>query len=138
MTLWGQSAGAISVGYYDFAHAEDPIVTGMIMDSGNELLDITSSDVSHSNFTFVASKVGCGGQKPENELECMRKVPADVLEKFLQKDDDEGATAPSLTFAPVKDEVYVYHNYTERARAGKFAKIVSPHCIHTAPVVTCS
>jgi acetylcholinesterase len=34
ITLWGHSAGAVSVDSYGFSYAHDPIVSGMILSSG--------------------------------------------------------------------------------------------------------
>ncbi|KAF4309207.1 putative chlorogenic acid esterase precursor protein [Botryosphaeria dothidea] len=119
MAIWGQSAGAVAVDYYNFAQVEDPIVKGLIMDSGTAHLDqLTSWDLPHSNFTFVASSLGCGNQtSAAAELACMRDVPADKIEKFVAEYEDSGK-APSITFSPIVDNKWVFGNYTERARNG--------------------
>ena len=59
ITLWGQSAGAISVDNYNCAYPEDPIVNGLIMNSGSSLLPLISGDAEQTNFTFVAQHFGC-------------------------------------------------------------------------------
>ncbi|KAH8646761.1 acetylcholinesterase [Xylariales sp. PMI_506] len=115
--LWGQSAGGISVAYYSYLHYEDPIVNSFIMDSGNELLDITSPDSAHSNFTFFAEQFGCGDLSPADELACMRTVDADEIEDFLHAYNDAGTT-PTVTFAPVVDDITVFSDYYSRALAG--------------------
>ncbi|ORY60870.1 Alpha/Beta hydrolase protein [Pseudomassariella vexata] len=120
--LWGQSAGAISVGYYSFSYPEDPIVNTMIMDSGNEFLDIQTYDAAHSNFTFLASNFGCGDLQPAEELECMRKVDAFALEDFIHTYDD-AATVPEIRFTPTIDDKTVFANFTERTLAGSIAKV---------------
>lgn len=119
MTLWGHSAGSVAVDYYNFAFPTTPLVSGLIMDSGTAHLDqLVSPDTTHSNFTFVASKVGCGNQtSADAELECMRKVPASVIEDFVHEYEDSGVT-PSITFAPVVDEKIVFGDYSERAALG--------------------
>ncbi|KAK0654216.1 Acetylcholinesterase [Lasiodiplodia hormozganensis] len=117
MVIWGQSAGAVAVDYYNFAHAEDPIVKGLIMDSGTAHLDqLTSWDLAHTNFTFVAQNLGCGNQSSSAaELACMRQVPDWKIEKFVAEYEDSGAS-PSITFAPRVDNVWVFGNYTERIK----------------------
>ncbi|KKY21055.1 putative para-nitrobenzyl esterase [Diplodia seriata] len=117
MVIWGQSAGAVAVDYYNFAHAADPIVKGLIMDSGTAHLDqLTSWDLGHTNFTFVAQGVGCGNTTSDaEELSCMRSVPAWKIEKFVAAYEDSGAS-PSITFAPRVDNAWVFGNYTERIR----------------------
>ena len=37
ITIFGQSAGGASVDYYSFAYTKDPIVNGLIEESGNVL-----------------------------------------------------------------------------------------------------
>ncbi|KAK8076502.1 carboxylesterase [Apiospora phragmitis] len=125
--LWGQSAGAISVGTYGYAYPEDPIVNTLLMDSGSEfypapVLYATTSDVTHSNFTFVASKFGCGGLNPAAELACMRKADAFAIENFLEVYQDS-FTQPLIAFAPTVDGKTFFADYNARALAGKIAKI---------------
>ncbi|KAK5015305.1 hypothetical protein LTR60_002937 [Cryomyces antarcticus] len=123
MVLWGQSAGAMSVDFYNFAYPTNPIVTGLIMDSGTAMLPIRSVDTTHSNFSFVAANVGCGSQaNAAAELACMRKVPADTLENFVARYQDSAAKPP-IRFVPVVDGKTVFANYTERALKGLQANI---------------
>ncbi|KAI7482988.1 acetylcholinesterase [Hortaea werneckii] len=124
MVIWGQSAGSISVDYYNYAHYEDPLVTGLIMDSGTAYSDITSDDVSQSNFTFVAENVGCDGLGSDSarQLACMRKVSADKIEGFVAKYQESG-DIPAIGFNPIPDNKIVFENYTERAVAGKQAQV---------------
>jgi carboxylesterase type B len=127
ITLWGQSAGAMSVDYYNFAYPKDPIVSSLIMDSGTALLDSSTSgtgDPTHSNFTFVAGHLGCGNLSPQAELACMRKVSVADIESFIEVYQDNG-THPSITFSPVIDNRTRFANYTARALAKEFAQVVS-------------
>ena len=59
ITVWGQSAGAISVDYLNIAFPENPIATSFFAQSGLVFLDITSPDEAQTNFTFLANKLGC-------------------------------------------------------------------------------
>ena len=124
ITLWGQSAGALSVDYYNFAYPKDPIVSGLILDSGTALYPSVTVDPTHSNFTYVASQVGCGGLAPKAELACMRKVDYTAISKVLQDYEDEGTT-PILNFNPITDGVTKFSNYTARYFDGMFSKLVS-------------
>lgn len=134
MVLWGNSAGAISADYYNFAHAADPLVTGFILDSGTALSPTPTGDTAFSNFSFVAAHVGCGGLGPAGpddveaaaaELRCMRGVPAQTIEDFVQEYRDSLAE-PTILFHPSYDEVLVFSNYTARAEAGLQANLVRP------------
>lgn len=125
IVLWGQSAGAMSVAYYNYAWVEDPIVKGLIHDSGTEFTGnyLGISAPEYSNFSFVAQNVGCGDLGPEEELACMRNVSAADIEDFVHAYSDAG-TLPSITFAPKVDGTLVYENYTEQALSGAISKIV--------------
>ncbi|KAK2762608.1 hypothetical protein FQN54_000781 [Arachnomyces sp. PD_36] len=71
MTLFGQSAGAISAAIHSFWNADDPIVQAMILQSGQP----ESSDVNRpAEFSRVAENAGCADEDKEAELECMRTV----------------------------------------------------------------
>ncbi|KAK4893513.1 hypothetical protein LTR27_008196 [Elasticomyces elasticus] len=119
--FWGQSAGGASVSLYPYAYPKDPMVKGIAADSGSPGI-AGSSDTAQSNFTFVASLVGCTGQ-PEVVLDCMRhNVTAAALENVLSL-YQISARSPKITFGPTPDEVIVFANYTDRAAKGLVAKI---------------
>ncbi|KAK1624293.1 Alpha/Beta hydrolase protein [Colletotrichum phormii] len=124
MTIWGHSAGSIAVDYYSFAYAEDPIVRGLIMDSGTAHLDqLMNHDETHSNFTCVAQQLGCGNSTTaEAELVCMRKIPAEKLENFVATYKDSEVT-PTIGFSPQVDNKIVFANYTEKAALGELSDL---------------
>lgn len=134
MVLWGQSAGSISVDFYNFVYPDDPIVGGFIMDSGTAESGIASADTPHSNFTFVAENVGCSGLggDPAQELVCMRGVDASKIADFLASYAESGSS-PSLDFNPIPDEKTVFSNYTERALQSLQAEIVGLPSIPNSP-----
>lgn len=128
MVIWGQSAGAASVDYYNYAYADDPIVSGLIMDSGVAFLPLVG-DTTGSNFSFVASQIGCSSYgHHERQLACMRRLPAAKIQNFVAE-YSANSSLPGLSFAPIPDEKAVFANYTKRALAGKLAKIVRTHRI---------
>jgi acetylcholinesterase len=121
ITLWGQSAGAVSVDFYNFAYPEDPIVSALIMDSGSTFLTLGEDDTQHTNFTFVASHFGCGNLTSQAELDCFRNVSSTDIITYLKTRDDDGTT-PGLSFNPIVDGRTKFANFTERALAGNFTK----------------
>jgi acetylcholinesterase len=129
ITLWGQSAGAISVDNYNFAYPDDPIVNGLIMNSGSSLLPLTSGDTQQTNFTFVAQHLGCNSTDAETEIDCVRGIDSVDIERFLKAYSDNGTT-PALSFVPVVDNRTEFANYTARALAGNFTR--KPAIIGTA------
>jgi carboxylesterase type B len=123
----GQSAGSTSVDYQNFAFPSNPIAAGFLMSSGTALLpNIATSDRLHSNFTFVASHLGCGGLNASEEVSCMRKVSVADIENFVGQYQDNSSlfdiSQPPIRFTPVPDEVLVFSNYTERYAKGAFSE----------------
>jgi hypothetical protein len=95
------------------------------MSSGTALLpNIASSDRLHSNFTFVASHLGCGGLNASEEVSCMRKVSVADIENFVGQYQDNSSlinnSQPPIRFTPVPDEILVFSNYTDRYAKGGF------------------
>ncbi|TEA13119.1 putative secreted lipase [Colletotrichum sidae] len=113
IVLWGQSAGAAAVSYYQYAYYDDPIAIGFIKNSGSSFIPIGSSDTAHSSFTSLGSAFGC--EKTE-ELDCLRGVPFRDIQKYLNQ-------AGNLTFNVVVDERTKFSDYAEeRTLDGKVAK----------------
>ncbi|KAJ9165280.1 Carboxylic ester hydrolase [Coniochaeta hoffmannii] len=121
---WGQSSGAVAIAYYQYQYADDPVVNSIILDSGNEFIDILTYDSGHANFTFIASRFGCGGLSPAEELSCMRGVDAGEMEQFMH-DYYVNGSVPYVTFSPVVDNVTVFGDYATRAsgEGGKIARL---------------
>ncbi|KAI8941599.1 hypothetical protein NX059_002814 [Plenodomus lindquistii] len=122
ITLWGQSAGAISTDNYNFAYPDDPIIAGLIMDSGTSQLILASPDVEHTNFTFVAHHFGCNSSAPAAEVECLRSVDGLVITRFLKEYSNNG-TFPTMVFFPVVDNRTQLANYSGLAAAGNFSGV---------------
>ncbi|KAH7198538.1 Alpha/Beta hydrolase protein [Fusarium flagelliforme] len=101
--LWGQSAGAMSVAFYQYAYPKTPIAAGYIENSGSAFLGLRNRDDTNSNFTSLARSFGCR----RDYVECLRRVPW----KDVQRHVDEAKT---MSFVPVVDERTVFSNYTER------------------------
>ncbi|WAO96357.1 Carboxylic ester hydrolase [Fusarium falciforme] len=117
ITFWGESAGAYSVDSYLFAWPRDPIIKGVIADSGNAVAieSVLSDSNNHSTFSVAASRLGCGGLSPQEELECMRRVPESKIKAYLQADIGAGGAADDgLMFGTIADNVTIFANYTER------------------------
>lgn len=92
------------------------------MNSGTAFIE-DGSGPKYSNFSYVASQVGCGDSKDaKNELACMKKVDAAVIEKVIE---NSTVTGPPLAFGPSGDDVIVPTNMTKWLVEGKVTKIVS-------------
>jgi carboxylesterase type B len=130
ITLWGQSSGAEAVDIYNYAWHEDPIVHGLIMNSGTSFIeDVYGSGPRYSNFSFVASQVGCGNSSSaQEELACMKKVDAATLNNFAGNYYNEGRE-PALAFGAAADEKVLFSNSTDRALRRKLTNVVSGNLI---------
>lgn len=124
ITIWGQSSGAEAVDMYNYAWYDDPIVNGLIMDSGTSFIE-SGAGPRYSNFSWVASQVGCGNTtSPQEELACMKAVDAVEIENILA-DELNGGSLQGLAFGTSADEKVVFSNYTDRALQGKLTRVVS-------------
>ncbi|KXT00514.1 hypothetical protein AC578_4073 [Pseudocercospora eumusae] len=123
MILFGQSAGAGSVDHYNYAYPEDPIVKGLIMESGTALLPIRG-DSTGVNFTFVATQLGYMGSSSDSAavLSYMRSLDASKIELFIANYSDS-RSSPGLSFSPIPDGKSVFANYTSRALSGQQSKV---------------
>jgi carboxylesterase type B len=115
LVLWGQSAGGFSVAYYALAWPDDPIVAGLIADSG--AATDKSFDTTFASFSSLAEQVGCGGLAAEDELACVQQVDAETLEHVVSTDS-------TLIFTPQADNVTVFASVEERIQQGRIAEVV--------------
>ncbi|KAI0129093.1 Alpha/Beta hydrolase protein [Xylariales sp. AK1849] len=124
IVLWGQSAGAVAVDLINFAYWDNPLVSGLFLQSGDAMRQFSQGDDAlQTNFTYVARSLGCDfPTDPDAELECMQRVPANQIMNFIGQYSDNN-TDPGLYFRPVVDERIVFSNYTQRAKAGFISKI---------------
>lgn len=123
ITLWGQSAGAVAADIIGFANWDDPLASGLFLQSGNAIRQFArGNDALQTNFTFVAKSLGCDFLDADAELECMQHVPANLITNFVGQYGDND-TEPGLFFRPTVDEKTVFANYTARAKSGFIPKI---------------
>ncbi|KAF4333754.1 chlorogenic acid esterase precursor [Fusarium beomiforme] len=115
ITLWGQSVGGASVGYYQYAYPEDPIAHAYIQDSGGVFIPINNVDASHSNFTSIAKAFKCD---KGNQVDCLRKIPFSDIQKKVEK-------TPAVSFVPMVDERTRFSDYTKRILSPNIPKMPS-------------
>jgi carboxylesterase type B len=121
MVLWGQSAGANAVVTYSYANPDDPIVSGLIADSGSAAAP-GSVSTNTTSFSVMAASLGCGNLTATAELSCMQKVDALAIQKYVQ--GDSGGLIGNTLGGMVADNITVFANNTERLLQGRIAKVV--------------
>lgn len=118
ITLFGQSAGAISADYYAYAYVSDPIAAGIILESGTATsLGLPyPADVAAAAWYRVTAAVGCGDQSANSTvlMACMRKVDVDSI---LRAVSNTGTAALLSAFGPTVDNKLVFSNYSSRIPA---------------------
>lgn len=115
MILWGQSAGGNAANSYGYANPEDPIVTGIVAQSG------TAAQLNTLNttaFSVLAEQLGCGDLSAEDELTCMQDADNNELHDIIRN----GEGVPR--FSPAADNVTVFANNTARYETDQVAKVV--------------
>jgi cholinesterase len=115
ITLYGQSAGSMSVDDYSFAWTSDPIVNGFILSSGTALMSRgeVRRDQS-SNWYALSQKLGCGGKEAAaNSVKCVQGKP--------WKDVYNAAGM----FGPSNDNKTLFADVYDRAKKGQFIKKAS-------------
>lgn len=126
MTIFGQSAGAVSVDYWAYAYGEDPIVSGLISESGNALsFPLNTENATVSNWYNVTETLGCGSTDP---LPCMLTKNWTDIKAAAAKAPSASSGNPLRSvpaFYPSPDNETVFSNYTTLTDAGAFAKLVS-------------
>lgn len=113
ITLFGQSAGGASTDYYAYAFASDPIVAGVIEQSGTAFafgLPYAAATSAASWYTVTAG-VGCGNALTDSDvlLSCMR---ATDYNSILRAIPNTGFSTIFSAFGPTVDDKLVFANYT--------------------------
>lgn len=116
--LWGQSADAMSIGYYAYSYTSDPIVAGFIQESGTtSAIPVLNASGSATIWYNVTTHVGCGNASsdPSAVLSCMRNVNYTNILNALD----------GQNFYPTIDGRLVFNSsaYTSLSRAGKYIQV---------------
>lgn len=112
----------MAVDKYAYAYPEDPIVKGFIAQSGTASGG-SSNDATYSNFTYVASQIGCSSPNKDEEFTCMQKANASAIIEVYNKYNASANGGRSLSFNPSPDNITSFSNYTDRQLRGRFARV---------------
>ena len=115
VTIWGESAGAYSVGDHINAYDGDNegLFRAAIMESGSAIgPPLNGTDWYQAMYNKLAASVGCADAK--NTLECLRQVPYEVIAPYGYV---------GLEWFHVIDGSFIPRFGQQSLMSGKFAKI---------------
>ncbi|TFK60177.1 carotenoid ester lipase precursor [Pluteus cervinus] len=123
VTIWGESAGAISVGLHMVANNgnSEGLFRGGFMESGSPIPvgDITNGQRYYDD---IVSQTGCGGTA--DTLECLRTVPYSTLKAVVNKSPGIFSyQSLNLAWMPRVDGVFLAENPQVLVQQGKVANI---------------
>ena len=129
VTIFGQSSGGVAADWWTFAYKDDPLVNGIISESGNAFsFPLNSRELQTRNWFNISRALGCG--EGGDTLACVRgKDWRDVLAAAARLPAAPGGNPIRSTpaFYPTVDNETVFSGYASLLEQGKFAKIVSIH-----------
>ena len=117
ITLFGQSAGAASIDFYSYAWTADPIVAGLISESGVATSFVNPTPLNNTAiFYSLASNLNCGTNSTlvPTTIACMQ---GKTMQQILT-----GMASLGLQFQPTIDSKTVFSDYDALTKAGKFIK----------------
>jgi carboxylesterase type B len=119
ITIFGESAGGASVDYYSYAYTKDPIVSGIIAESGAVSSFSSPAPPNNSEVWYKASAaLGCPTSAAAASVACMRTKSMDEILKATKVANPLQAVLGF--FGPSVDGKTVFGDYKERAAAGNF------------------
>jgi cholinesterase len=132
ITVFGQSAGGASVDFLAYAYPKDPIINGIIPQSGTAGNSVRTAspdgpnNPAVQNWSQLSQQLGCGAATHDDvtkTLSCMRSKPASaVLSATAPKTTGDATRAWGVKLDP---KTGVFGDMPTRGARGGFAKIVS-------------
>ncbi|KAJ5886953.1 uncharacterized protein N7473_009627 [Penicillium subrubescens] len=120
VTIWGESAGGMSVGYQLTAYGgrDDKLFRAGIMESGGSISASTGNFTTYqSSYDTLAASVNCSNAV--DSLQCLREVPFETLNSVLNGTDGSSA----YDFSPVVDGDFLRTYGSVQLNNHEFVKI---------------
>ena len=134
MVLGGQSAGGMGTSMYAYTYPDDPIVRGLLIESGEAMTTVPDDG---TQWASLVEALGCQSSDSKEELTCMQRVDAYILKRTLSPHELTPLSSPPEARPTVDNVTYFgLAEYAALGAAGKFARIVSEAlrkviCAHT-------
>ena len=125
ITIFGESAGAFSVGHQINAFGgEKPVpFSRAIMQSGmSTSVSGTTGDICAKRTKIIAQELNCTSQDSKSELDCLRAVPYDVLLPVVSKFELSVNSNALLVWQPIAPSPFIPEAPSKLLRSGRFAK----------------
>jgi len=119
VTIWGESAGAASVGFHLTAYngRDDKLFRGGVMESGNPVAyaRLKYVDTYEPLYNNITTALGCANST--DTLECLRGVPFAALNAVLN------TTRFATAWSPYVDGDFLQKQTSIQVAAGDFVKV---------------
>jgi carboxylesterase type B len=122
VTIYGESAGAASVGFHLTAYSgrDDKLFRGAIMQSGNPINfgPLPDALANADMYNELTRRTNCANQT--SPLECLRALPAEQLNTAI---NTTSATLNVTNFMPILDGDFIQKRTSLQLEAGEFVQV---------------
>jgi acetylcholinesterase len=98
VTIWGESAGAASVGFHlvAFNGRDDKLFRAAVMESGNPIAfgPLLGTETYQAQYNALVATAGCSNSA--NSLQCLRELPFVILNNILNTTEFNNNWSPAL------------------------------------------
>ncbi|KIW10074.1 hypothetical protein PV08_11034 [Exophiala spinifera] len=117
VTIWGQSAGAMSVGLHLTAYngRDDGLFRSAIMDSGGPVFSSAQNRSTERSYQNLTQQTGCGNAG--DKLQCLRALPYEQLNNVVNTSSLSGAFGPRI------DGDIIFSHSSLQLSAGRFVHV---------------
>ncbi|KAK6065098.1 carboxylesterase [Seiridium cupressi] len=119
VTVWGESAGASSIGWQLLAYGgrDDGLFRAAILESGSPVATlVTNASSWDPYYDNITAALNCSSTT--DSLACLRQVPIDILSPVLNS-----SVTSAATWAVVTDGDFVQDSGYNQLEAGQFVKV---------------
>ncbi|TID19972.1 putative mitochondrial carrier [Venturia nashicola] len=125
VTIFGESAGASSVGFHLTAYngRDDKLFRAAAMESGNPVAygELNTSEWYQPLYDAISAQAGCNNTI--NSLECLRAIPFETLNSVINGTTKASNGASLTDFSPTVDGDFIARYTSLQMADGSFVKV---------------